>query len=117
MRHLARPLLVILCALALAGSSTTGVAVATPCVHEHNAPGYTVDHAQSDGVAPANHNHHGAGCLACCLGACAAMAGLPPRRIIASPAFAGMAVTWWETGVLLSGRSIAPDPGPPRTVV
>jgi hypothetical protein len=117
MRRLARRLLMILCALAVVGGSTISVAVATPCVHEHSASGRTVDHARNDGGAPARHDNHGAGCLGCCVAACAAMAGLAPRPVINSPAFAGMAMTWWETGALRAGRSIEPDTGPPRTIV
>lgn len=116
MRRLARRLLIILCALAFVGGGTISVAVAIPCVHEHSGHRHIADHAQSHDGAPAHHDHHSAGCLGCCLAACAAMASLPPRQVIAFPAFAAMAVTWWETAGLLSSRSIAPDPGPPRTL-
>ena len=107
----ARRFFLILCALALIGGSTISfaatVTAAGPCAHEHSG---------QNGTAPAHPDHHGAECLACCLGACAAMPGLPPRTSLTEAAFSAKTVTWWETGTALSGRSIAPDPGPPRTI-
>jgi hypothetical protein len=111
MRRLARRFLMILCMLALVGSSTISFAASVtaidPCAHEHGEHG---------GAVPSHHDHHGAGCLACCLGACTATADLPPRPFITVAAFVATAVIWWEAGISLTGRSIAPDLGPPRTI-
>lgn len=100
----------ILCMLALVGGSAislaASVASSSLCAHEHGHHGGTV---------PAHHDHQGAGCLACCLGACSAVAGLPPLTFINAAAVAVTAVTWWEAGVSLSGRAVAPDLAPPRT--
>jgi hypothetical protein len=108
MRRLARYGLVILCVLALASSSTTSFAAATadgkPCTHDHGANG--TSHP---------HKHHGAGCLACCLGACLVIPDLPPRTFFAAVLFADTAVSYCESEALLDGRSIRPDPAPPRT--
>jgi hypothetical protein len=112
MRRLARRFLVILCTLALVGGSTASLAASVtalhPCAHEHG------DHG---GTIPAHHDHHDAGCLACCLSACTVVADLPPHTFITIAGFAVEAVTYWETGVSLSGRSIVPDPAPPRTIL
>ena len=111
MWQMARRFLVILCTLALVSGSTisfaASVSAAEPCVHEHH---------QHGGVVPAQHDHHGLGCLTCCQGACAAVAGLPTPSSVTAVIFAATAVTYWETDVSLSDRSIAPDPGPPRTI-
>jgi hypothetical protein len=110
MRRLPRYLLLILCTLALVGGSTISFAASitsAPCAH---------DHSHQTGGTPAHHDHH-AGCLSCCLGACTAIPDLPPRVSLGAAVFSGMPVTYWETGVSLSDRSIPPDPGPPRTTV
>jgi hypothetical protein len=44
------------------------------------------------------------------------MADLPSPAFVTAAAFGATAVTWWETGISPPGRSIAPDPGPPRTI-
>jgi hypothetical protein len=107
MRRLARFLLLILCAVALTGGSAisfaASAAAAGPCPHEQG-------HHQGD-----QHKHHDAGCLACCLGACVAIPDLPPRTLLGEAPFAATPVSYWETEAFLSGRSIRPDPGPPRT--
>jgi hypothetical protein len=108
MRHLARHFFLILCVLALVSGGTISfaAAVATPCPQEHS------DHS---GSVPAHHDHHGAGCLACCLGACTAIPDLPPRFSLSAAAFTAKPVRYWETALSLSDRTIAPDLGPPRT--
>jgi hypothetical protein len=108
MRRLARFLLLILCAVALTGGSAisfaASAAAAGPCPHE-----------QGHHQGPDQHKHHDAGCLACCLGACVAIPDLPPRTLLGEAPFAATPVSYWETEAFLSGRSIRPDPGPPRT--
>jgi hypothetical protein len=108
MLQLARRFLLILCMLALLGGSTISFAAsaaAATCADQHSHQTGT----------PAHHDHHGAGCLSCCLGACTAIPDLPPRLTIGAAAFTATPVSYWQTGVLLSGRSIAPDLGPPQT--
>ena len=108
MRPFARHFLLILCALALAGgimmSFAASAASATPCAHEHG---------DEPGSQP--HKHNGVGCLSCCLGVCMAIPDLPPRTALGMVPFSVTPVSYWEIGVSLSGRSIAPDPAPPRT--
>ena len=110
MRRLARRFFLTLCMLALIGGGTVSLAAsvtaAHPCVHAHGEPGDTL---------PPHHDHHGAGCLACCFGACAAVANLPVPGFGIVTGFAAAPVTYWEANAALSGRSIAPDPAPPRT--
>jgi len=103
--------LVILCVFAFVGGGTISFAAATsasePCAHEH------ADHS---GALPHHHDHHGAGCLACCLGACAAIPDLPPRTSLSAVKFVVATAVYWEAAISLSDRSIAPDPEPPRTL-
>jgi hypothetical protein len=109
MRQLARRFFLILCTFALMSGSTISFAASVtdaPCAHEHS------DHT---GTVPSHHDHHGAGCLACCLGACTAIPDLPPRLSLGAAAFSAQPVSYWETAVSLSERTIAPDLGPPRT--
>jgi hypothetical protein len=112
MRPFARYFMLILCTLALVGGGTVSfaasVAAATPCAHEHSHPADT---------SPQPHKHHGAGCLACCLGACSAIPDLPHRASVGEVPFAATPVSYWETSSSLSSRSIAPDPAPPRTSI
>jgi hypothetical protein len=107
MRRLTKRLLRILCVLALVGgsmmSAAASVAAATPCAHEHG-----------DEPGPQPHKHYGAGCLSCCLGACTAIPDLPSRTFLGVAPFTATPVSYWEIRVFLSGRSIAPDPAPPR---
>jgi hypothetical protein len=111
MRRLMRRVLVLVCVFALVSGSTISFAAATaastPCAHEDS---------DQRGAAPHHHDHHGAGCLACCLGACAAISALPDPVSTGDALFAVTVATYWEVAESLSSRSIAPDPGPPRTI-
>ena len=109
MRRFARRFVMILCTLALMSGGMAGLAAPIPA---------SSDHAQHHGGAGPLHchnEHHAAACLTCCLGACTVVADLPSRLMPDVSAFSVAAVTYWETDVFLSGRSIAPDPDPPRT--
>ncbi len=109
MRRLMRHLFLVFCTLALVSGSTISFAAsvtAAPCAHEHS------DHS---GNVP-SHHHHDAGCLACCLGACTAIPGLPPRLSLSAAAFAAQPVRYWDTAISFSDRAIPPDLGPPRTI-
>jgi hypothetical protein len=108
MRRFARRFVMILCTLALMSG---GMAAPVPAFD-------ATDHAQHHGGAVPLHchnEHHGAACLTCCLGACTVVADLPSRLMPDVAAFSVAAVTYWETDVSLSDRSIAPDHDPPRT--
>jgi hypothetical protein len=112
MRDYVRRLLLIVCALALVGGSALGFAIApaqaaAPCAHEHN---------QGPGNASHHHDHGAPGCLLCCLGACAAIPDLPPRPVLSEAPVTVVAVIYWEFGTALAGRSIAPDPAPPKSI-
>jgi hypothetical protein len=107
-----RHMLMMLCALALISGSALGLAVppamaGEPCPHEHSS-------------GPTQHSHHhgidGAGCLACCVGGiCLAAPGLPARPAsVVLPSIAPP-ITYWDASVAFSGRSLAPDPAPPKT--
>ncbi len=69
-----------------------------------------------------HHHNHGsrtaAGeCLKCCLGACLVAPCLPNPTIDASElAFGGTPILYWAVSRAISGRAIAPDPGPSRPI-
>lgn len=103
-----RQFLLMVCVFAIMGG-TVGIAAAVtaaPCAHEHS------DHA---GNLPAHHDQHGAGCLACCLGACTPLPDVPPRPSLRGAVFSAKSVSYWETAESISDRVIQPDLGPPRT--
>ena len=115
MLQLVRKILLMVCALALVAAGTISFSAAAasagaPCAHEH-AAGTESHHS---GVPSSHHDHHGAACLACCLGACTALPGLPPRVTIAPALFAATPIAYWEAAETLASRSIAPGHGPPR---
>lgn len=115
MPQLMRKCLLLLCALTLVAAGTISFSAAAAsadalCVHEHQTGTHT---HQSGGISP--HDHHGATCLACCLGACTAIPNLPPRVSVSPVRFAVTPAAYWEAAITLSGRSIAPDLGPPRS--
>ncbi|MBN8901394.1 MAG: hypothetical protein J0H19_03595 [Rhodospirillales bacterium] len=103
--------LLILYALALVGGSTISFAAnasaSEPCAHEHH---------QDAGAASHQHEHRQpAGCLTCCsMGACVAVPSLPPRTLAGDVRFSAMPVMYWDADVLFSGRSISPEPTPPK---
>jgi hypothetical protein len=108
MRALTRLLLVLVCAVVLVGGSTESFAasVMIPCTHTND---------DQQGTSPEPHQHRGAGCLTCCLGVCVAIPDLPPRTPLGATRFVATSVAYWEIELSLSGRSIRPDPAPPRT--
>jgi hypothetical protein len=114
MRLLLKQFLAALCLLALVSGSTLSFAAMSasadePCAHAHS---------QHGGAEPHKHHHqHGAGCLACCLGACAAIAALPAPSSVSSIIFTETAAAYWEATAMLNSRSIAPDPDPPRSPI
>jgi hypothetical protein len=109
MRRRLKRFLAFLCVFALVSGGTISfaVAVAGPCAHERGAHAGTLHH---------DHDHHGAGCLACCLGACTVVPALPAPLSAGPVIFSVTAAAYWESAVALDSRSIAPDPGPPRTI-
>lgn len=109
MRDLARRLLLLLCAAAFFTGATLGLAVhgaaaGEPCAGHYEDPGNTA------------HHHDGAkgNCLTCCMGVCVAVPDLPPRSFsVLAPVMAAK-VAYWDRGTGFAGRTIPPDPIPPR---
>src|SRR5690242_17873455 len=100
MRLLLTRFLAILCVLALVSSSTVSFAALSaapnePCAHEHS---------QHAGAQPQKHHHHGAGCLSCCLGACATVPALPAPVSVSPVIFTETAAAYWESAVRLDSR-------------
>jgi len=68
------------------------------------------------------HPHHQGGpgkasgeCLKCCLGACLVAPCLPDPTVgLAEVAFVGSPVLYWAVSPAIYGRTITPDPGPPK---
>jgi hypothetical protein len=113
MRRLIRHLLLTICAVSLVAAGTISFSAAAasagaPCAHEHQAG----SHAPP---SSSHHDHHGASCIACCLGACTVIPGLSPRVSVSRVLFSGTPIAYWETAPTLSSRVIAPDLGPPRS--
>jgi len=79
-------------------------------------------------TATHSHDHHGhhhdhgsktteGDCLRCCLGGCLGAPCLSgPTIVLSEPAFVGAAVLYWALWPAIAGRSIAPDPGPPKPI-
>src|SRR5216684_3157895 len=96
----------------------TVVAAAPPV-----GPAPTRDLASHSGHSHAGHSHqhdHESGsdpreCLRCCLAGCLATPGLAVQTHGGStPAFASTAVLYSIALSVLAGRTVAPDPAPPR---
>ena len=107
MRELFRRLVLILCAFAFFSGTTVGLAThpaaaGEPCAEHH-----------ADGKADHHHNM-GGNCLTCCVGVCVAIPDLSPRALSSIAPITATAVAYWSGGVTISGRSITPDPAPPR---
>jgi hypothetical protein len=114
MRRLATQFLLLLGALAFLAGAPVAYAVTPPalagepCPHEHkHMPGPTPQKHQHP------HDHGAAACLCCCLGACMGIPGLPPPQMAAA-VFMTSTIVYWESGTRRAGRSIPPDPAPPR---
>jgi hypothetical protein len=103
MRLLLKRFLAILCVLALVSASTASFAAPSTCAHEHSHAGTQQE-----------HHHHDGGCLACCLGACAAVPALPSPVSVSPVFFTKGSAAYWEQSARLDSRSIVPDLGPPR---
>jgi hypothetical protein len=103
--------LVVLLSLALVNGNAhaalhLGAGHANPCPAEH-------DHA---GGKPLHHHRSAAdlGCCCDCLG-CTSAAYLTPEAAVTRPDFS-IAVRYEVQSVLLAGRALLPEPGPPRPV-
>ncbi|OYV34859.1 MAG: hypothetical protein B7Z80_20065 [Rhodospirillales bacterium 20-64-7] len=103
MRLLLKRFMAILCVLAFVSASTASFAATGTCAHEHSHAGTQQE-----------HHHHDSGCLACCLGACAAVPALPSPVAVSPVIFTKGSAAYWESTARLDSRSIAPDPDPPR---
>lgn len=106
MRGFIHRLLLILCALAFLGGTTVGLAT-----HPAAAGELCADH--QDGAAD-HHHDKGGNCLTCCVGVCVAVPDLPTHAPSSLAPLTAIAVAYSSSGVTISGRSIAPDPAPPR---
>lgn len=107
MRKLTRRLLLILCALAFFSGTTVGLAT-HPAAAGEPCAGH-----QADDMA-AHHHHKGGNCLTCCVGVCVAIPDLPPRPVSSIVPLTASTIAYWSSVVAISGRSITPDPAPPR---
>lgn len=119
MQVFARRLVVILAVLAFEAGLPLALAMppalaAGPCPHEHHD--ITAEHTQHNHHVPPKqqHRHGAAGCLCCCVGACVAVPDLVKSTVVAIR-FTTATVVYAETAITLAGRSLRPDPAPPRT--
>jgi hypothetical protein len=110
MRDLARRFLFMFCAVAFFTGATVGLAV-----HGASAGEPCLEHQANDGHA--GHHHDGKGnCLTCCMGVCVAIPDLPPRFFSAIAPLTAAKVAYWDHGSGIAGRTIPPDPIPPRRI-
>jgi len=110
MWRLAKQFLLLLGTLAFLAGAPIAYAVAPPAVAGEPCPH---EHEHTPGPAhPEHHHDHGAAACLCCL-ACMGIPDLPPRQMAAA-VFTASTIVYWENGTLLAGRSIPPDPAPPR---
>jgi hypothetical protein len=115
----ARRLILLLAVLALATGvpvafAVPPVLVAEPCPHQHqHGLAGAAHHQHNEPRQPQHHDHGAAGCLCCCIGACVAIPDLARAPVAVVP-YAALPVVYWDTGLCLTGRSIRPDPAPPR---
>jgi hypothetical protein len=99
-----RRILLILCAVSFVSGNIVSIAAPSagsgePCTHEHSGG--------------AQHHHDGVD--VCCLAACMAAPGLPPQAFtVAAPRRVGL-VSYWSKSAILTTRTLAPDPAPPRS--
>ena len=107
MRQLTRRLLLLLCALAFFSGTTVGLAT-----HPAAAGEPCAEHQADDSAA--HHHHKDGNCLTCCVGVCVAMPDLPPRPLSSIVPLTANTVAYWSSVVAITGRSITPDPAPPR---
>ena len=117
MRLWARRFLLLLCALALvSGSSMSFAAMPASAIATSPADAHPCGGSEHDAAPDTKpHKDHGSRCLSCCLGACAAIPAVPDRSSVTTVLFAASTIRYWQTDRFLPSRSIAPDPGPPRT--
>ena len=116
---LARRFILLLAVLAFAVGLPLALAIppamaALPCPHKHHHDIAGEGHDHHHAPAKPSHRHDAAGCLCCCAAACVAIPDLVRGNAIAV-LFATTAVVYTDTMIALSGRSLRPDPAPPRS--
>jgi hypothetical protein len=119
MRVFARHLLLIFAVLAFAAGMPLALAVppmlaAEACPPEHHEMMLGDAHHEHQAPQKPPHRHDAAACLCCCVGACVAIPDLARGGAIAVP-FTVTAVLYPEKAASLAGRSLRPEPAPPRT--
>ena len=117
MRSLLRRLVVLLAALAFVTGSAIGVATPTtaaePCPPEHgDMHGHSGGHQPGHGGQHRHDSDPRAALQCCCVGICVSVPNLPVALTIAPVSV--MPVAYWDTTRFSVGRSITPEPGPPR---
>ncbi len=118
MRVLVHRLVLVLAALALVAGAPLALAVppalaAEPCPHEHQHAMTGEAHHQHQVPQKQHHDHGAARCLCCCIGACVGLPDLARISVVATP-LAEVSVVYSETATPLAGRSLRPEPAPPR---
>jgi hypothetical protein len=110
MRKQMRRLFLILGSVAFLGGTPMTVhahrtAVDEQCLGQHGSLGKTPDHRGWDGGIVD----------ACCLSPCHAISNLPPTPLATSLPLCSCTVAYWVRGTTIPGRTLVPDPAPPRT--
>lgn len=119
MRRFAHRFLLLVAVVAFAAGVPLALAVppavaAEPCPHQQEQ-GMMMGTAQHHHHQPTpKHDHGAAACLCCCIGACVAIPDLARTSVVAIPVTM-VSVVYPETAPALDGRSLRPEPAPPRT--
>jgi hypothetical protein len=119
MQVFAYRLILVLAVLVLAAGAPLALAVppalaGEPCPHEHqHGMAGAAHHQHHAPMAPQHPGDGAAGCLCCCIGACLAIPDLARAPVVVVP-YTALPVVYWDTDLRLTGRSIRPDPAPPR---
>lgn len=111
MRDLARCFLLLFCAVAFFTGATVALAA-----HGASAGEPCLEHQATDGHAGHPHDGSEGNCLTCCVGLCVAIPDLPPRFFAAATPLTAAKVAYWDSSSGIAGRTIPPDPIPPRRI-
>lgn len=88
------------------GLAAHGASAGEPCL----------EHQATDSHAGQSHDSSKGNCLTCCMGLCVAIPDLPRRFFSAVAPLTASKVAYWDSSGGIAGRTIPPDPIPPRRI-
>ena len=118
MQLLWRRLIVLLVAFAfiaggVAGAAAPNAIAAEPCTESHGHADHQADHHQHGKTSDHDKDSRQGACISCCcIGVCASLPDV--TGALTSEPVTMSRVVYWDTARFGIGRSITPEPGPPR---